>query len=139
MIFPSVNLLGVLLGGIANMIVGFIWYSPQVMGKPWMRLMGFTEKSIKDAQKKMGPLYGLSFVGALIQAAVISVILKMTFVDGLGNALLVGGLLWLGFIAVTQLTDAIFNIRKFNPHLLAINTFYQLLSILIMTTVLYLV
>lgn len=137
MIFPSVNLLGVLLGAIANMIVGFVWYSPYVMGKPWMRLMGFTEKSIKEAQQKMGPLYGLSFVGALIQAAVISVILKMTFVNELGSALLIGGLLWLGFIAVTQLTDAIFNIRKFNPHLLAINTFYQLLSILIMTTVLF--
>lgn len=138
MLFPSVNLFAVLLAAITNMLIGFAWYSPYVMGKPWMKLMSMTEKSIKETQQKMGPLYGLSFLGAIIQAAAISVVLKMTYVNGLGNALLLGGLLWLGFVAVTQLTDSIFNGKKFSFHLLAINTSYQLLSILVMTTVLYL-
>lgn len=137
MIFPSVSLFGVLVAAVANMIIGFVWFSPAVMGKPWMKLMGFTEKSIKAASQSMGPWYGLSFVAALIQAAVITVVLKMLFVSSLTNALLVGGLLWLGFIVVTQLTGAIFNSKSFNPHLLAITTFHQLLSVLVMTTVLY--
>lgn len=138
MIFPSVNLLAVLLAAVVNMAVGFAWYSPYLFGKPWMRLMGFTEKTMKEAQQKMGPLYGLSFVGAIVQAAVISVVLKMTFVQSLGDSLIMAGVLWLGFIAVTQLTHAIFDSRKFHPHLLGINTSYQLVSVLAMTVVLYL-
>lgn len=137
MIFPSFSLLAVFLAAVVNMIIGFAWYSPYIMGKPWVKLMGMSEKSIKDAQQKMGLLYGMSFVGAAIQAAVLSVILKLSYTTGLGNSLLLAGLLWLGFVAVTQLTDAIFNGKKFSPHLLAINTSYQLLSILAMTVVIY--
>lgn len=138
MLFPSVNLLAVFLAAIVNMIVGFAWYSPYFFGTPWMKLMGITEKSLKEAQQKMAPLYMLSFMGAIIQAAAISVVLKMTYTQGLSNALLLGGLLWLGFVAVTQLTDTIFNGKKFSPHLLGINTSYQLVSVLAMTAVLYL-
>lgn len=139
MIFPSVSILAVLLAAVANMLIGFAWYSPYVMGKTWARLMGFTDKTLKEAQKSMGAWYGLSFVAAIVQAAVISVILKMTYVHSVGNALLIGGLLWLGLVAVTQFTDALFNIRKFNKHLLAINTSYQLISILVMSVIVYLV
>lgn len=137
MLFPSVNIFSVLLAAISNIVLGFIWYSPFFLGKPWMRLMGFTEKSIREKQKTMGPWYLLSFVGAIIQAAAISVVLKMTYTTGLGNSLLLAGLLWLGFIAVTQLTDTIFSGKKFSPHLLTINTSYQLVSVLAMTAILH--
>jgi hypothetical protein len=138
MIFPSVNIVSVVAAATINMIIGFSWYSPYVLGKPWMKLMGFTEKAMTELQKSMGPLYGLSFLGAIIQAAVITVILKLTLANTLEDALLISGAVWLGFVAVTQLTDALFNGKKFSPHLLAINTSYQLISILAMTTVLYL-
>ncbi|PIR61781.1 MAG: hypothetical protein COY81_04740 [Candidatus Pacebacteria bacterium CG_4_10_14_0_8_um_filter_43_12] len=139
MIFPAVNFLAVLLAAVASMALGFAWYSPYVLGKPWMRLMSLSEKSLKEAQKKMGVLYSYSFIGAIIQAAAITVVLKMAYIPTFEDALLVSGLLWLGFIGVTQFTDAIFSGKKFLPHLLAINTSYQLVSILLMTSIIYLV
>lgn len=139
MLFPSVNLLGVFLAAIANMAIGFLWYSPAVMGKPWMRLMGFTEKSMKEAQKRASKLYSLSFIAAIIQASVIHVVLQMTYAQTLGNAIILGCVLWLGFVAVTQLTMSIFDTKPFSPHLLTINTSYQFLSMLAMTVILYLV
>jgi hypothetical protein len=138
MIFPSVSIVSVVAAAAVNMVIGFAWYSPYLLGKPWMKLMGFSEKSMKDMQKSMGPLYALSFLGAIIQAAVITVIIKLTLANTLGDALLISGAVWLGFVAVTQLTDAIFSGKKFSPHLLAINTSYQLVSILAMTVVVYL-
>ena len=137
MLFPSVNLVGVLLAAVANMAIGFIWYHPAVLGKPWMRLMGFTAKSLKEAQAKMGGLYGLSFISAIIQASVLNVVLKMTYVQTTSNALILSGMLWLGFIAVTQLTSSIFNNKPFNLHLLTINTGYQLVSITAMTAIIF--
>lgn len=139
MLFPSVNLLAVFLAALANMVLGFVWYSPAVMGKPWMRLMGFTAKSLKEAQTKMGGLYGLSFIGAIIQASVLGAIFKMTYVSELSSALVLGSMCWLGFIAITQLTSGIFDTKPFKPDLLAINTGYQLLSILAMSAILFLV
>ena len=34
------NLLAILVAAIATMIVGFLWYSPLLFAKPWMREMG---------------------------------------------------------------------------------------------------
>lgn len=137
MLFPSVNFLAVILAAITNMVIGFAWYSPYLLGKPWMRLMGFTAKTLKTAQTSMGGLYGLSFVATIIQASVIGVVLKMAYVQTLGSAVILAGMLWLGLVAVTQFTGEIFTNKPFNPHLLAINTGYQLVSILVMTIILF--
>ena len=60
----------IFIGAIVNLLVGFVWYSPALFGKPWSAFMGYSPKSLKDAQAKMGPLYGLSFVAALLMAYV---------------------------------------------------------------------
>lgn len=138
MLFPSVNLIAVLIAAITHLIISYVWYSPAVMGKPWMKLMGLTDKTLKQARVRMSSLYGVQFVGALVQAAVISTLLKMTYVHGLANAMILGGILWLGLVAVTQLTSEILDSRPLNGHLLAINTAFQLVSILGMTVVLFL-
>lgn len=39
--FMKVNLLAVLVSAIATMVVGFLWYSPVLFAKPWMREMGY--------------------------------------------------------------------------------------------------
>jgi len=66
----NVNLVHVVIAAIASMVVGALWYSPALFGKPWSAFMGYSPKSLKDAQAKMGPLYGLSFVAALLMAYV---------------------------------------------------------------------
>ncbi len=43
----EVNYISVLLAGVVAMVVGFLWYSPMVLGKPWMKERGFTKESLK--------------------------------------------------------------------------------------------
>ncbi|MGH7204295.1 MAG: DUF1761 domain-containing protein [Candidatus Levyibacteriota bacterium] len=134
----EVNYLGVLLAGVASMALGFLWYHPVLFGKPWMKLMGHTAEGLKKAQKEMGKLYGLSFVVSLITAYVLFHVmtLSMNFFHypklqaGLTSAFW----MWIGFVMPVQLTDTIFSHKKWN--LWAINTGYQLASLIVMAVVL---
>lgn len=130
----NVNLLGVLLAGVVSMIVGFAWYSPMMFAKPWMKAMGYTQGSLKKAQKEMGMLYGLSFLVSLLGAYVLSHVmaLSMNFYHygSVSTGLTTAFWMWLGFIMPVQLTGEIFGGK--NWQLFAINTGYQLMAMLLM-------
>ena len=138
----SVNYVAVLLASVASMVVGFLWYSPVLFAKPWMKLMGFTKDHLQKSQQEMSKLYGLSFVLSLITAFVLSHVMTMS-VAYFNYPLLSTGLTsafwtWLGFVLPVQTTGVIFGKEK-SPgqwQLLAINTGYQLVSLLVMGTVL---
>ncbi|MEN9406897.1 MAG: hypothetical protein RLZZ455_113 [Candidatus Parcubacteria bacterium] len=135
----EVNYLAVLLAGVVSMVLGFLWYSPIILGKPWMKERGFTAESMKKAQKEMGKLYGVSFVVSLITAYVLSHVmtLSMSFFryDALTAGFSTAFFMWLGFVMPVQLTGTIFSDKK-NWKLLAIDTGYQLVSLLGMGVVL---
>ena len=40
---PHVNVLAVLVSGVAIFILGGLWYSPALFAKPWARLMNKSE------------------------------------------------------------------------------------------------
>ncbi len=50
----SLNWLAVLVAAISTMVVGFLWYSPLLFAKPWMREMGYdpNDKAKTDEMKK---------------------------------------------------------------------------------------
>jgi hypothetical protein len=133
------NYIGILLAAIVSMVLGFFWYSPMLLGKPWMRERGFTADSLKKTQKEMGKLYGLSFVVSLITAYILSQVLHLSIVvngnSGLGTGVVTGFMMWLGFMMPVQITATIFSDKK-NWTLFAIDTGYQLISIIGMGIVL---
>ena len=72
-----INLLAVLVAAISTMIVGFLWYSPLLFAKPWMREMGYDsddKAKIQQMQKSAGPAYAGSFVASLISAFVLALV-----------------------------------------------------------------
>jgi len=134
----DVNYFAVLLAAVAAMAVGFAWYSPVMFGKPWMKLMGYTTKSIEEAKKGMGKMYALSMAASLITAYVLTHIMVMSInffqSDPLSTGLTSAFWVWLGFVAPVQMTDVIFGGKQWK--LFSINTGYQLTSLLIMGIVL---
>lgn len=130
----EVNFLAVLLAAVASMAVGFLWYSPLLFAKPWMKLMGYTEKSLKEDQAKMGKMYAISFVAALVTAYVLYHVMSMSenffHYPWLSTGLISAFWMWLGFVAPVQLTDVIFG--KKPRKLFYINTGYQLAALLAM-------
>lgn len=134
----EVNYIAVLLAGVASMVVGFVWYSPLLFAKRWMKLQGHTEASMKAAQKQMGMMYGLSFVLALVTAYVLYHVMALSenffHYPMLQTGLTTAFWSWLGFVAPVQATDVIFGNKKWE--LFGINTGYQLVSLLVMAVVL---
>ncbi len=135
--FSNVNLLSVLAAGIATMILGFVWYSPALFAKPWMREMGYDlndKAKLKEMQKSVGPTYGIAFLAGLVSAFMLGKILSITPIDSALYGMKLGFGVWLGFVATVQLTGALF--MKSSMKLLAINTGYQLVCYLVMGAIL---
>ena len=133
----SLNWLAILIAGISTMAVGFLWYSPLLFAKPWMREMGYDlndKARIQEIQKSAGPAYGASFVAGLLSAFTLALILHGLQANDPHVGVMLGFHVWLGFVATVQLTGALF--AKQSMKLLAINTGYQLVCYLIMGAIL---
>jgi hypothetical protein len=133
----SLNWLAILVAGISTMVVGFLWYSPLLFAKPWMREMGYDPNDkarIQEMQKSAGPAYGASFVAGLLSAFTLALILHGLQAHDLHVGVMLGFHVWLGFVATVQLTGALF--AKQSMKLFAINTGYQLVCYLIMGIIL---
>lgn len=133
----EVNYLAVLIAGVASMAVGFFWYSPAAFGKPWMKLKGYTKEGLKAEQAKMGKFYALSFLMTLLMAYMLSHVAFFSnyfFGQGLLSAALSSGFFsWLGFVLPVQVAAQIFGEKKWK--LLAIDTGYQLASLIVMALI----
>ncbi len=131
----EVNYVAVLIAAVASMVVGFVWYSPVLFAKQWIKLTGNDMKPANNAE--MAKTYGLTFVLALVTAYVLFHIftLSMSFFNhsNLTTGLTSAFWVWLGFIMPVQATDVLFSKKPIK--LFAINTGYQLLSLLAMGVV----
>lgn len=134
----NINLVAVLVASIVSMALGFLWYSPMMFAKPWMKLMGYSAESMKKAQKEMGKMYGISFVLSLLTAYVMAHVMALSksfyHYSGVTTGMTTAFWMWLGFVMPVQATSEIFGSKKWN--LLGINTGYQLVSLLGMGVVL---
>lgn len=132
------NLMMIFLAGVANFVIGMAWYSPLLFAKPWMKAMGHTADSLKNAQKDMPKTLAISFVAGLLMAFVLqhsSVFAGEYFgMQGAALGLMTAFWSWLGFIAPVQLTGWLFEKKPFR--LFLINTGYQLVAMLAMGIIL---
>jgi len=137
MIFMCVNLWAVLGAAVATMVIGFLWYSPFLFGKPWMIAMGYDPEDkakTKEMQKSAGPLYGISMLASLLSAFVLGKIIYNLAIATAPYGMKVGFAVWLAFVATVQLTDTLFGKRPLK--LFLINTGYQLVCYLTMGAIL---
>jgi hypothetical protein len=118
-------------------VVGFLWYSPLLFAKPWMREMGYDpddKARAQEMQKSAGPAYAGSFAASLLSAFTLGLILHGLRGEDLHFGLMASFHIWLGFVATVQFTGALF--MKQSMKLFAINTGYQLVCYLVMGAIL---
>ena len=66
-IIENVNIWAVLLAAFANFVMGSFWYSPLILGNPWMKEHGFTEADFVKGHPMWLILlltFGLAFIAA---------------------------------------------------------------------------
>ena len=137
MSFHHLNWLAILAAAVSTMILGFLWYSPLLFAKPWMREMGYDpndKAKTQEMQKSAGPAYAGSFVASVISAFTLALIFHAMRLDSLHYGLMASFHIWLGFVATVQFTGALF--AKQSMKLFAINTGYQLVCYLAMGAIL---
>lgn len=133
----SLNWLAILVAAISTMVVGFLWYSPLLFAKPWMREMGYdpSDKAKTDEMKKTsGPAYAGSLAASVLSAFTLALILHGLRAENLHFGIMASFHIWLGFVATVQFTSALF--MKQSMKLFAINTGYQLVCYLVMGSIL---
>ncbi|MEK6904437.1 MAG: DUF1761 domain-containing protein [Nanoarchaeota archaeon] len=131
----EVNLLRVLIAAVAANIIGFIWYSPKVFGTMWIKLSEITPAKIAASKRKgMGKIYATGFVSTVIIAYVLGLFMSLTDSKTIVGALLIGLLVWLGFIATTMLGMVLWESKPVKLYL--INVLHYLVSILVMAVIL---
>lgn len=130
----------VVVAAIASFVIGGIWYAQPVFGKAWMAALGKTEAD-KEAMRKQAPKgFAAGLIGAFISSFVLAI-----FVDygrlanvglpaGIVGGLVVGFLVWFGFLMTTTISGGIFEGRS--GKLVGINVGFTLVSYLIMGAIL---
>jgi hypothetical protein len=135
--YMGVNLWAVLVCALADMVLGFLWYSPVLFANPWMKLMGYDpndKAKIAEMQKSAGPSYAMSFIASLLAAMVLGKIIAVGSVTTALYGMKFAFAVWLGFVTTVQLTGALFSRQP--AKLYAINTGYQLVCFLLMGAIL---
>jgi hypothetical protein len=134
------NYWAILVAGLSNMVIGFIWYGP-LLGKAWATEMGWKEKSAEEMalmKKKAMWMYPQQFIGALIMAFVFAHVFAAfwgaSIERTLGNGLMGAFWMWLGFIAVLKYGDKLWGGKSIK--LFFIDSGYWLVSLLAMGAIL---
>lgn len=80
-----INPYAVIVAAFSTFLVGFIWYSPAVFGKIWMKETGMTHE--KAQKSNMLKIFGLTFIFSILVAFMVSTMV----IHQLGALALVGG------------------------------------------------
>lgn len=130
MMLGNVNYIAVLVSALAAFVVGWFWYSPNVFGKTWLKLMGWNDKKAKEMHgKNMTQSLIIGFISTLVMAYVLAQMLvymgAVTFMEGVLTAFW----LWLGFVATMQIGSVLWEGKP--AQLFCINTLHSLVSMAI--------
>jgi len=125
----------ILIATVASFIFGFIWYSPGVFGKKWMKLSGIKQANSKKAKKGMGGKMVASLIGTFVTTFIISIFVTALKIGSVSLAIKFGFIAWLGFIGSTvQLGDILWNEKPIGLFLL--NGVFWFLNLSIITLIL---
>jgi len=111
MVVYDVNYVAVAIATVASIVIGFLWYSPFVFGKTWMRLVGIDEKKEQEQKKNMPKSMIIEILMTFIGGYVLAVFIVSTASVNAVAGATVGFLAWLGFVATTQLGQTIWEGR----------------------------
>jgi len=107
------------------MFLGAAWYSPAAFGKKWAKLSGRKIEDMNGGNQGMA----IMVVAALVQAFLLANLVRDVGAISMSDGLLLGLVLWLGFVAATSLGDVLFGGRSWK--LWQLNNGYYLIVLLI--------
>lgn len=105
--FGSINWLAVIVSVVASIIIGSIWYHPSVFYKPWLATLGKTWENWPHGA--MVSMYVFTIIAALVEAVALALVLKSTGSNNAAAGAAAAFMIWLGFVAPTNLVNKLFS------------------------------
>lgn len=126
----KLNFVAIVVAALTTFVLGGLWYSPILFARAWMREAGLSET--QTAQAKMGKVFGLSALAALVMAFNLAAFIgaKADLWFGLFAGLATG----LGWVAMSLGVIYLFEQRSLKLWL--INSGYQVLAYTLMGAIL---
>ena len=92
-----VNYLAVLVAAVAVFVLGWLWYSPLLFFKPWMRARGMDPVAAMAGAKMPGGKLVIEFARCIVLAYVIARFVALLGVGSSLGAVHFGLFVWIGF------------------------------------------
>ena len=109
------NWVAIIVATVAQMALGFLWFSPVLFLKPWQALRPDKNPPSGDASPL---LYVITAVGALVTALTLDWIISLAHASTLAGGAIIGLYAGLGLVAPAILSDNLFNERPFKLYLI---------------------
>ncbi len=110
----DVNYIAVVVATIVGMVIGAVYYMPQVVGRAWMKTIGKTEEELRGAGQPM--MYVVAAVLTFLFATILAATIGWADAHTLGGGALVGLLLWIGLAVPIVGMVFLFEGRKLMSH-----------------------
>ena len=133
-----INYLAILIAVIANFVLGFVWYTP-LFGKAWGKEMGYDPDMQPEKSEMMKGMVFMVIGNILFAWVLAHNIAAWSFVPGMekmsdvSQAITTAIFTWLGFYVPGELGATVW--QKNSWKLFAINTGYQLASLLVVASI----
>jgi hypothetical protein len=126
-LLEDVKWLAVLLAALAYFVIGAIWYAPPVLGKSWGAAGGM---DMPAEGRRPGPaIYIVPLIGSVLSAIALGMIAVATRTDTVGEGIVLGLVVGVGFAISISLVTATFESNKPNQMVWgSINAGYHLVG-----------
>lgn len=131
----DINYWAVLVSALAAFGIGAVWYS-LLFGKQWMQLMNINLAAMNkpEMKKKATRGYVIMFIALLVMAYVLAHFVDYADANSIGEGILAGFWIWLGFLATTMLGSFLWEDKPLALYL--INVGHYLVVLLVMGAIL---
>lgn len=99
----AVNWVGVIVGNVALLIIGFVWFMPQVFGNRWIAYQGRPGEQLKP-----GPDFILSVLSGTLNSFVMAVLALNLNASSAGDGVRIGLVVWAGFFLSYMTANTVF-------------------------------
>ncbi len=107
--FAGTNWLAVIVSVVVAVIVGFVWYSKPLFLNAWLAGMG---KGPEFVQRPNPMNYVIMIVASFVEALFLNLFfIRIMGATGAAAGALAGVIVWIGFVATTSVTNAVFAAR----------------------------
>ena len=109
----DLNWLAVLAGAVIYFVLGALWYSPMLLGRPWQRSIGWDPT--QTPPQMSATTYVVPLIAFVVMAISTGMLAAATGTDTLGEGIVLGLVVGIGYAAAHTLVDATFDPNKPQP------------------------